>query len=81
MESIETIRAFFGWSIIVHAVVITIVFGAITLGGELVRGMHGRMFGLDDEDLSRTYFQFLALYKLGIWMFAIVPWAALHLIA
>jgi len=79
MESIETIRAFFGWTIVVHVVVMSLMFGAVILGGELVRGFHSRLMGLTDEDLSRAYFRFFATYKIGVWLFAIGPWIALHL--
>ena len=79
MESLETIRTFLGWTIVVHVVVMLLMFGALTLGSSFVRGIHGRMMGLSDPDLSRAYFQFMAQYKIGIWLFAIGPWLALHL--
>ena len=80
MEWIEALRAFFGWSIIVHASAMVLMFAAIMWAGEAVRGVHSRMFGLTDEDLSRAYFRFLAQYKVGIWLLAIGPWIALHAI-
>jgi len=79
MESLETIRTFLGWTIVVHVVVMLLIFSALMLGGSAVRSIHGRMMGLSDEDLSRAYFQFLAQYKIGVWLFAIGPWVALHL--
>lgn len=80
MVSIDTLSAFFGWLAITHIVVIMAMFAAILVGGERVRGIHSRLMGLNDEDLSRAYFAFFARYKIGIWLFAIGPWIALQLI-
>lgn len=80
MESLETIRAFLGWSIVVHFVVMIVMFAVVMAGGKAVRGVHARMFDLTEQDLGRAYFQFFAQYKTGVWLLAIVPWIALHLI-
>ena len=44
-------------------------------------GIHGKMFGLDSVDLSRAYFQYIAQYKIVIFVFNIVPYIALKIIA
>tara|TARA_B100002003_G_scaffold78069_1_gene73067 strand:- start:284 stop:469 length:186 start_codon:yes stop_codon:yes gene_type:complete len=43
----------------------------------LIQGMHTRMFGLSEEDLSRAYFQYVAQYKIAILVFNLVPYLAL----
>ncbi len=80
MGSIETLSAFFGWMAVTHIFVMMAMFAAILIGGEWVRGIHSRLMGLNDDDLSRAYFAFFARYKIGIWFFAIGPWIALQLI-
>lgn len=79
MESLETLRTFFGWTVIVHAAVMLFAYGLIMLAGDFARSVHAKAFGLSDHELQRAYFQFFAWYKLGIWLFAIGPWVALHL--
>jgi hypothetical protein len=37
------------------------------------------MFGLDDTDLSRAYFQYLAQYKILIFVFNLMPYLALRI--
>jgi hypothetical protein len=41
--------------------------------------IHGSMFDLDDTDLSRAYFQYLAQYKILIFVFNLMPYLALRI--
>ncbi len=53
MDSLETLRAFFGWCALINMGVLILV----TLSTTLMRGSavktHARMFGLDEAELSR----------------------------
>ena len=80
MSDLETIRSFFGWCAVLHTGLLLVAWGAVTLASDFVRGQHKRYFDLSDADLDRAYFSYFACYKLGIWLFAIVPWLALHVI-
>jgi len=42
--------------------------------------IHGKMSGLDETDLSRAYFQYLAQYKIVFFVFNLVPYIALRII-
>jgi Family of unknown function (DUF6868) len=39
------------------------------------------MFGLSEADLSRAYFQYLAQYKIAIFVLNLVPYVALEFMA
>ena len=80
MADLETLRSFFGWCAVIHSALLLTAWAAVTLAGDLVRGQHKRYFDLSDADLDRAYFSYFAYYKLGIWVFGIVPWLALHVI-
>ncbi len=43
--------------------------------------IHAKMFGLNEVDLSRAYFQYLAQYKIAIFVLNLVPYIALKIIA
>jgi hypothetical protein len=81
MDNLETITAFFGWCTVIN--VGFLAFGAIKIVG--MRGpilkIHGKMFGLSEEDLSRAYFQYLVQYKIAVIVFNLVPYIALRSIA
>ena len=42
---------------------------------------HSALFGLDEKDLGRAYFQYLAQYKIAIIVLNIAPYLALRIIA
>jgi len=50
----------------------------IVLGGPIKKA-HGRMYGLAEDDLSRAYFQYLAQYKIAIFVFNLAPYVAIRL--
>jgi hypothetical protein len=53
---------------------------AVTLAGGPIRQLHARMFGLSENDLSRAYFQYLAHYKIAIFVFNLAPYLALRIV-
>ncbi len=77
MISAETLREFLGWCTVINGAMLLIVsmFAGPMRG--LIQGMHTRMFGLSEEDLSRAYFQYVAQYKIAILVFNLVPYLAL----
>ncbi len=78
--TIEMIRAVLGWCSVIN--IGLLIFSSISLIA--IRGVasriHGKMFNLDEKDLSRAYFQYLAQYKIAIIVFNIVPYFALRII-
>jgi hypothetical protein len=42
--------------------------------------IHGKMFGLSEEVLSKEYFRYLANYKIAIYIFNLVPYLALRIV-
>ena len=81
MNSIETLAAFLGWCTAINMGML--ILASILLG--LMRGsiskIHARMFPLDEADLSRAYFQYLAQYKIAFVIFNLVPYIALRIIS
>ena len=77
MDSIETLTTFFGWSVLINMGLLALLTILVVLMRGWASGLHARMFGLSDDDISRSYFQFLAQYKVAIFIFSIAPYAAL----
>ena len=77
----ETLTEFLGWVSVINIVLLfvtTIV--VIAMRGTISR-IHSGLFGLDEKDLGRAYFQYIALYKIGIIIFNIAPYIALKIMA
>ena len=81
MNSLETFTLFLGWCTAINIGLLMVA--AIFVGP--MRGpisqIHAKMFELNEVDLSRAYFQYLAQYKIAIFVLNLVPYIALKIIA
>ena len=79
MNTIEAAREFLGWCSVIN--IGLLIFSGIFV--VLFRGpisrIHAKMFNLDESNISRGYFQYLAQYKIAILVFNIVPYFALRI--
>lgn len=76
----ETISEFFGWCALINIGIMILTTATILGGRESIIRIHSRMFGLEESELKRAYFQYLAQYKIVVLVFNIVPYIALKLI-
>ena len=81
MTSIETVRAVLGWCGLLNLAMLTAASLMLIVGGDSIKRVHAGMFGLSHDDLGRQYFQYLAQYKIAIFVFNLAPYLALRIIA
>ncbi|WP_372724105.1 DUF6868 family protein [Immundisolibacter sp.] len=81
MNSIETLTTFLGWSTVINFGVLTVAAILLILMRGPISTLHARMFSLDEAELSRAYFQYLAQYKIAIFVFNLAPYIALKIMA
>ena len=80
MDSLETLRAFFGWCAVINLGVLILASIFVTaMRGSAVK-IHARMFGLDETELSRQYLQYLGQYKIATVVLNLVPYLALRIV-
>ena len=81
MNSLESLTAFFGWCTAINIGVFVVAVIFVTLmRGPMVK-IHGKLFGLDEVELSRQYFQYLGQYKIAIVVLNFIPYIALKILA
>ncbi len=81
MMTIEALTELLGWSSIINiAVLLLSTIGVIAMRGTIT-GIHSKLFKLDEKDLGRAYFQYLAQYKIAIIVLNISPYIALKIMA
>lgn len=79
--TIEVLTELLGWASVINiAILLLSTFGVIAMRGAIA-GIHSKLFGLDEKDLGRAYFQYLAQYKIAIIVFNIAPYIALKMMA
>ena len=80
MDSLETVRAVLAWCTVLNLGLLVLASLAVTVVGGPIRKLHAKMFGLSEDDLSRAYFQYLAHYKIAIFVFNLAPYLALRIV-
>ena len=79
--TIETLTELLGWvSTINIAILLCSTLALISMRGFITK-IHSSLFGLDEKDLGRAYFQYLAQYKIAIIVFNIAPYLALKIMS
>ncbi len=75
------LTAFLGWASIVNIAVLMLSTVMLIAMRGVISKIHSRLFGLDEKDLGRAYFQYLAQYKIAIIVLNIAPYIALKIMA
>lgn len=73
----ETLRTFLLGCTVANAILLLLSAAIVRWGRGFVHRLHGPMLGLAREDIDRTLYAFLALYKLLILVFNLVPYLVL----
>ena len=79
MSTIE-IANFFGWCLLLNLGLLAFATTMLVFAGGWASSLHGKMFHLEQTDLRRAYFSYLANYKLLILVFNLVPYVALRIL-
>ncbi len=81
MMTIDALTELLGWASTINIVVLMLsTLGLVAMRG-VISNIHSRLFGLDEKDLGRAYFQYLAQYKIAIIVLNIAPYLALKIMA
>jgi hypothetical protein len=81
MNSLESLTEFLGWCTAINIGLLILTTISLALVRGLISRIHARMFGLNEADLSRAYFEYLAHYKLAILLLNLAPYIALKMMA
>ncbi len=80
MNSIDTLAAFFGWCTLVSAGVYLVTVLSLMLFRDRALRINARLFGITEQDVAVTSFQYVGNFKLGTTMLFFVPYVALRII-
>ena len=79
MNTLESIRTFFGWCSVLNIGLLMISSVCLVVCRGWISGIHKKMFALDEADLAHAYFRYLATYKVLILVFNVIPYIALRI--
>jgi len=68
------------WCVGINYAVLFIWFGVFVFAHDWMYRMHGRWFKLSIETFDAVHYASMAVYKIGILLFNLVPLVALHFV-
>ena len=81
MMTTEALTELLGWACVINiAILMFSTLMLIVMRGSVTK-IHSKLFGLDEKDLGRAYFQYLGQYKIAIIVLNIAPYIALKIMA
>ena len=79
--AIESIRAFFMWCTILNLGLLVLSSLMCVCAGDWVYGVHSKLFSISSrEAFNVAIFSFIALYKLLVIVFNLIPYIALSIV-
>lgn len=79
--TVEMLRAFFGWCTLLNWALMFIAFFFMTLLRGWTTRMHAKMFGIPEEEVSKAIYRMMIGYKTAVFLFCMVPYLVLRIIA
>ena len=74
-----TLTQFFGWCFVINSAILLILTIVLVTCKGFVSRTHGKLFGIAEDNLVQSYFNFLSLIKIAIIVFNLTPYLALKL--
>ena len=77
---IDSIRAFFMWCTILNVALLVFSSLICVCAGDWVYRIHSKWFSISRETFNVAIYSFIALYKLLVFVFNIIPYIALLIV-
>lgn len=78
--TIETIRRMLAWCLVMNFGLLIWWFLFFMLARDWMYRIHTKWFALSDETFDTLHYSGMALFKVGILLFNLVPYLALHIV-
>jgi hypothetical protein len=79
--SIEVARDFLLWCMIINYGILLVWFLFFAFGHDWIQRLHGRWFRLSGDQFDALHYAGMAIFKIGIILFNLVPFIALCIIS
>ena len=76
--SLDFLRQFLLWSLAINYAILLIWFVLFVAARNWLRALHGRWFRLSEPAFDAIHYSGMAIYKIGILLFNLVPLLALY---
>ena len=80
MITIELLTDLFGWLSVINISFLLITTVSLIIFQANITKIHAKLFALKDDELRKVYIQYLAQYKILIFVFNLAPYIALKIL-
>jgi hypothetical protein len=77
--TVESAQSFLLWCLVINYCILLLWFLVFWLGHDWMFRLHGRWFRMSNERFDAIHYAGMAVYKVGILLFNLVPYVALRL--
>ena len=77
--SLDQLTTFMGWNALIQIVLLSVVALFLIFARNWIARIHSAMMGVEVSALPVLYFQYVAVYKLLVIVFVLVPYLVLRL--
>ncbi|MEX0728008.1 MAG: DUF6868 family protein [Planctomycetaceae bacterium] len=77
--TLETARSFLLWCFVLNYATLLVWFSAFRFGHDWMYQLHGRWYRLSHEQFDGIHYLLMGVFKLGVILFNVVPFIALHI--
>lgn len=81
MITLDGLTEFLGWCSAINIAVLLFATFFLIFLRNVILPLHARIFDTSEDTLFRLYLQYLSLYKIALFIFNLVPYVALKLMA
>lgn len=78
--TLAQLQSFLFCGAVLNCATLLLAFATWAYAGDALYRMHARWFAIDRAQCHRSVYLMLGVYKLGIWLFFVVPWIALLIV-
>ena len=79
--SIEVMRNFLLWCTVINYGILVVWFLFFAFAHDWIQRIHGRWFRLSREQFDAVHYAGLAIFKIGIFLFNLVPFVVLCIVS
>ena len=80
MITLAIIQAFLGWCAILNMGLVLIWFLLFTYAHDWLYRFHSRFFRLNTEQFDALHYAGMMIYKIGLWLFFLMPYLVLRIV-
>ena len=78
--NIELMREFLLWCTIINFGILVVWWLGFVVARDWIQGVHGKWFRLSDERFDAAHYTGMAMFKIGIMLFNLVPLVVLYIV-